>query len=41
MRGLRSVDGHVPRQEFFDRGDGMIGDVFKDVMKIEFWIQVV
>ena len=40
MRGLRSV-GHVPRQEVFDPGDGMIGDVFEDVMEIEFWIQVV
>ena len=36
MRG-----GEVPRQQFMDAIDWVIGDLFQDAAKIEFWVEAV
>jgi hypothetical protein len=38
---MSQVDRYVPGQEIVDAVDGVICDAFDDMVKVEFWIEVV
>ena len=38
---MRRVDRCIPGQELVAAVDGMVGDAFVDVVKVELWIEAV
>ncbi len=41
LRGLIQLIDHIPRQQFLDAIDRMIGDALEDVMKIPLRVDVI
>jgi len=38
---VRTGDRYVPGKQFFDAVDGVVGDLSKDVLEIDLWIESV